>query len=110
MTKRIPDLGVIGTLDGNLTPVEFTLTRNGAVWNLTGYTSPAIVVVDSLTKTAIVSPGTVTVTNAVSGIVRWIPNAAVIAVTGTYEARIYVTPAGGTPEPSGLFRFSIVEH
>lgn len=111
MSKRIPHLGVLGTLTGRLTPIDLTLTRDGVAWNLTGYTNPTVVVVDSMTKTETASPGTVTIQSpATSGIVRWAPSSNVNAVTGVYEARIYVTPSGGSPEPAGLFRFTIVEH
>lgn len=107
----IPDLGTIGTVDGILRPLDIVLTRNGAAWDLTGYTTPTAKVWVARTGTAIATPGTVTVVTASTGLIRWTPAAGVYAASGRYEARFLVTPGGGgDPEPSGLFRFTIREN
>lgn len=105
MTQTITNLGEIGADTAMLTPIDLPLQRDGAVWDLTGYTTPIIDVWELRTRSAVVSPGTVAIQDAATGVIRWTPTAASFA-SGVYEARIKVTLAGKV-EPSGLFRFSI---
>lgn len=110
MTQAITNLGEIGAAGptrSGLTPIELPLLRDGATWNLTGYSNETIDVWDLRTRTAIGTPGGVTVTDAAAGVVQWTPAYANLP-SGIYEARIRVSPDGGaTFEASGLFRFSI---
>lgn len=106
----VADLGQLGTTGGILRPLDLTLQRDGAVWNLTGYTAPVLRVRRLRTHTAVAPNGTVVVQTAASGIVRYTPGAAdpLFASSGSFEARVWLTPdGGGAPEPSGLFRFTI---
>lgn len=109
MVQRVTSLGEIGVAgQGVLRPFDLTLQRAGAAWNLTGYTDPTIIIWDLRTRTALATPGTVTIEDAAAGTVRWTPGATVKTLSGTFEARIYATPSGGgDPEPSGLFRYTI---
>jgi hypothetical protein len=108
----IASLGEIGEIgaDGRsiLRPLDLPLLRNGAAWNLTGYTNVAIEVWDQRTRAKIASPGTVAITAPeTAGIVRWTPNADAFT-TGAFEARLRLSSDSGTTwQPSGLFRFSI---
>lgn len=110
MSLTIPDLGVIGTTDGILRPIDMTVTRNGATWDLTGYTDATVEIWETRTRAA-VTAGTAAITSPeTAGVVRWTPAAAVYAASGSYSGRILLTPGGGgDPEPSGRFRFEIEE-
>lgn len=110
MTTTVADLGELGTTDGLRRPIDLTLERDGATWDLTGYTDPTLEAWDVRTRTTITPNGTLTVTDAAGGVVRYQPGAAdpLHANSGRFEGRILVTPAGGAPaEPSALFRFTI---
>lgn len=105
--QTVTDLGELGTVDGILTPIDLTLERNGAAWDLTAYTAAQIVVVDLRTKAPVAAPGAVAIqTPATAGVVRWAPTAAAHATSGIYEGRIVLTSPAGD-EPSGLFRWTI---
>ncbi len=110
MTQTITNLGEIGDAEiggqAILTPIDLPLLRDGATWDLTGYSNPAIKVWDLRTKAVVAGPGGVTIEDIPGGVIRWIPIANAF-VSGVYEARIKITPSGGSPEGSGLFRFSI---
>lgn len=109
---RIVNLGEIGAVGGVLRPIELTLERNDAVWNLTDYDAAELRVWDLRTKTLVAINGTTAIVSPNSaGVVRYTPGTDdPIHALGadTYEARVWVSPsAGGDPEPSGLFRFTI---
>ena len=106
----IANLGELGATGGIRRPIDLTLNRDGAAWNLTGYTGPTLAVWDIETKTAVALTGTLAVQDAANGVVRYTPAASdpLYATSGVYEGRAWLTPSGGgDPEPSGLFRFSI---
>lgn len=109
--RSITHLGEIGVAgQGILRPIDLTLYRNGIVWDLTGYTSPALEVWDYRTKIAVNINGTLALQTASAGIVRYTPGTddPIYAAAGLYEARASAIPAGvGAREPSGVFRFSI---
>jgi hypothetical protein len=109
MTQAIANLGEIGLAGtGTLRPFDLTLQRGGTTWVLNGYTDPTIVAWRLETREALAAPGTVAVQDAAEGVVRWTPGADVAAESGTFEGRVLATPSGGgTPEPSGVFRWSI---
>lgn len=104
--QTITSLGEIGVTGAILTPFDLPILRNGATWDLTGYTNPQIEVWDLRTRTAVVSPGTATIQDAATGTMRWTPAAANFP-SGIYEARFLVTSGLGAVEPSGLFRFAV---
>lgn len=107
IVSHLGEIGAAGATPAGLTPIDLPLLRDGAAWNLTGYTNPAIDVWDQRTRAAIAAPGAVAIQQANPGIIRWTPTYANLA-SGQYEARIRVSPNGGaTFEPSGLFRFTI---
>lgn len=110
MTQLISDLGEIGAVaptPSGLTPIDLPLLRDGADWNLTGYSNEAIDVWDLRTRTAVATPGGVTIQQVDPGIVRWTPDYTQFD-SGVYEARIRLSPNGGVSyEASGLFRFAI---
>ncbi len=108
MTQRIADLGEIGITGAILEPFDLPLLRDGATWDLSvgPYTDPRIEVWELLTRTAVATPGTITIEDAGGGIIRWRPASANFP-SGTYEARIIVKNAATNDEPSGKFRFSI---
>ncbi len=108
--QTVADLGELGTVGGILRPLDLTLQRDGAVWNLTGYTSPQLRIWDVRTHTVVAVTGTLAVQDAANGVVRYSPavNDPIQAKAGTFEGRCWLNPAGGgDPEPSGLFRFTI---
>lgn len=110
--QTITNLGTIGTTAGILRPLDLTLQRDGATWDLDGYGTPLLKVWDARTKTtrtltdilAILAP-------ASSGVVRYTPattDALFADGAGLLEARVTVIPGGGgDPESSNLFRFTI---
>jgi hypothetical protein len=110
MTQATTNLGEIGAAGANasgLTPIDLPLQRDGGDWNLTGYSDEAIDVWDLRTKEAVATPGGITVQQLNPGVIRWTPDYSQYA-TGIYEARIRLSPNGGTSfEHSGLFRFAI---
>lgn len=112
MTQLITHLGEIGAASplgaaSILKPLDLPILRDDATWNLTGYSNPAIDVWELRTRAQIVTPGSVAIQDAPNGIIRWTPIAANFP-SGVYEARIRVSPDGGsTFEASGFFRFSI---
>lgn len=106
MTQQVASLGEIGTPDAILTPLDLPLLRDGSAWDLTNYTNPRISIWDLRTKTAVASPGTISIQTAASGIVRYQPDPTNFT-SGVYEARVTVENAGGDDEHSGLFRFSL---
>lgn len=111
MSQTITSLGEIGAAGptpSGLTPLDLPILRDGATWNLTGYSNETIDVWDLRTRATIATPGGVTIqTPLEDGVVRWTPNYANLP-SGVYEARIRVSPDGGaTFEGSGVFRFSI---
>lgn len=111
MTQFFTDLGEIGAAGptpAGLTPLDLPLLRDGETWNLTGYSNEAIDVWDLRTRIAIASPGAVQIQEPLAdGVVRWTPNYANLP-SGVYEARIRISPDGGTTfEGSGIFRFAI---
>lgn len=111
-TGVIQNLGVIGTVDGILHPLAVTLYRNGAVWDLTSYSTPVLKVWEARTRTVVTPSGTSAIdADPTTGIVTYTSvTSDTLSVPGYYEARFYVTPdAGGDPEPAGLFRFSVSE-
>lgn len=110
--ETITNLGTIGTTDGIQRPLDISLRRDGAVWDLTGYTTPVLKAWDARTKTARTLNGALTVASpATSGVVEYTPGAAdplFSAGSGLLETRATLIPAGGgVAEPSDLFRFSI---
>lgn len=109
--QQISDLGEIGATGpspSGLTPLDLPILRDGATWDMTGYSDETIDVWDLRTRSLIATPGAVSIQDpAADGIVRWTPNYAALA-SGVYEARIRISPDGGTTfEGSGVFRFSI---
>lgn len=107
MTQTISDLGEIGVTGAILSPLDLPILRAGAAWNLTGYSNPRIAVWNLRTRTAIATPGPVTIeAPETDGIIQWKPTAANFP-SGSYEARITVENAATDDEPSGVFRFSI---
>jgi len=110
MTDTVTYLGEIGAVGGTLRPLDLTLQRDGAAWDLTGYTAAELRVWDILTNTLLVLTGTTTILTAASGIVRYVQGTAdpIHAASGVYEARVWCTPSGGgAKEPSARFRFTI---
>ncbi len=111
----ITNLGELGTVGGIRRPLDFTLQRDGAVWNLTGYAVGGfeLRVWDVRTKTIVALAGTVLLEGAPTlGTVRYTPSNPtadlLYAASGVYEGRVFADPDdGGDKEPSGLFRFSI---
>ena len=110
MTQTITNLGEIGAagaVGAVLQPIDLPILRDGGVWNLTGYSNPAIDVWELRTRIAIGSPGTIVIQDILLGVLRWTPAIANLP-SGVYEARIRVSPNAGVDyEPSGLFRFAI---
>ncbi len=110
MTQTITTLGEIGSAGpspAGLTPLDLSILRDGATWDLTGYTDPAIDVWDLRTRAKIATPGPATIEDAATGTMRWVPVYANFP-SGSYEARFRVSKdAGATFEGSGFFRFSI---
>lgn len=111
MSQVVTDLGEIGLADAAMvTPLDLTLLRNGAAWNLTGYTSPVFNVWKLFDRQTVTPSGTISIEDAANGIVRYLTTGAadtLIAEPGTYEAVVVVNNGGGIPEPSGLFRFTV---
>lgn len=110
--QTITNLGTIGTTAGILRPLDLTLQRDGATWDLTGYTTPLLRVWDARTKTTRTLTGTLAVlAPASNGIVRYTPavgDPLFADGAGMLEARVTLIPGGvGDPESSNLFRFSI---
>ena len=111
MPLTVTDFGEIGAVGGVLRPIDMTLQRDAAAWDLTGYTLPELRSWDARTKTVVALNGTAAVqAPATSGIVRYTPGASdpIHANAGAFEARVWATPSGGgDPEPSNMFRYSI---
>jgi hypothetical protein len=111
MTRIITDLGTLGTISGIQRPIDFVVQRDGAAWNLTGYTNP-ILKVRTVLGVAVAANGTLSVVTPTTGSVRYTPGTAdpFFTTSGAREAICYFTPpAGGAPEPSAVFRYSIVD-
>lgn len=110
MTQIISSLGEIGAsapTPSGLTPIDLPLLRDGATWNLTGYSDEVIDVWDLRTLEPVATPGAVTIQDVENGVVRWTPDYSAFD-SGVYECRIRLSPDNGlTFEPSGVFRFSI---
>ena len=102
-------IGELGAVGGVIRPFDFTIERDGAVWDLTAYSSVEWRIWDLRTKTIVVNSGALTIQTATSGIVRYTPAAAdpFYANSGVFEARVWAQPATGDPEPSALHRFRI---
>ena len=109
--QTITDLGEIGSIGGGiLRPLDFTMERDGSVWNLTGYAAPELRVWDARTHTIVAINGTGSIVTPASGIIRYTPGVTdpIYGDSGTFEARWWLDDqSGGDPEPSSLFRFSI---
>ena len=109
MVQTITHLGEIAVVGGMQTPIDLTLTRNGVAWDLSSYTGVTLRVWESLTKTIVPLDGTLAVSDAPNGVVRYTPapSDSLYATSGSFEARVWCQPAAGDPEPSNLFRFTI---
>lgn len=103
------NLGELGAAGGILSPIDLPLERTpGTPWDLTGY-SVELRVWEIRTKQIININGTLAVQgDPTLGVVRYTAgtNDPIAQTSGSYEARVWCD-AGGDPEPSGLFRFSI---
>ena len=116
MAELVRDLGTIGAVGGlHLLAGVYGLTlyREGAAWNLSGYTTPTYALkIRALGSGTTVTPnGTIVVVSATAGTISYTPGTAdpIHAASGPYEARVWVTPSGGKTVPSDLFRFDIAE-
>lgn len=107
--QYVSSLGEIGAVGGVLRPYQFTVDRDGAVWDLTGYTAAVLHVWELRTKATVAVGGSAVITSAAAGVVTYTPSVGdpLHANSGQYEGRLWLTSPGGDPEPSGMFRFSI---
>ena len=111
MSQTIIDLGELGTTDGIVYPLEWTLLRGSQAWNLSGYTGLTLKVRNMRTHATVAATGTVAVIDAASGLVRYTPadgDPFYTSGPGVFEMWVEAVPSGGTiPEPSGRARYAI---
>ena len=105
----VTHIGELGAVGGVIRPFDFTIERDGAVWDLTGYASVEWRIWDVRTKTIVVLNGSLAIQTAASGLVRYTPGTSdpLYANSGVFEGRVWADPGTGDPEPSALHRFTI---